>query len=264
MNETKKIVTLLIIAVVAIIGVIGINIVTSKENQKTVDKYKDMMNSKTEKLFYIGRPTCSYCQQLEPSLKEITGMYDIKYEYINIDDFNQTTLNKVLALFDTDTSTPQLFIVKKGKVINKLQGYTDRDGLFDFFKENEMIDKDEKLEAVDSNLNKLDYSKYDELINKNENNIIVVGQTGCSYCESAKPVLNALAKKYEMSINYLNITDLSEEDQGKVVNSLDIFSGDFGTPLIMVVNNKKVIDSIQGFESEEKYVNFFKKNNLIK
>ena len=83
MNEIKKIITILVIAVVAIIGVILLNIATQKENEKIMNDYKDLKNSKTEQLIYIGRPTCSYCQQLSPVLEEITDMYQVKYHYLN-------------------------------------------------------------------------------------------------------------------------------------------------------------------------------------
>ena len=264
MNETKKIITIFVAAIALIALVIGINVVTQKENKKTIEDYENLLNSKTEQLIFIGRPTCTYCIQLTPVLEEITSTYNVKYKYMNIDELSESTMNKLLNLFNTDTSTPQLLIVKNGKIVKTQEGYTDREGVFKFLQEGGMISKDEVLEAEDSNLNMIDYEKYHELINASENKIIVIAQTGCSYCESAKPVLNALAKEHEMEINWLNISELSEDDQLKVTDSLDAFKEDFGTPMIMIVKNKKVVDSIQGYENKDKYVTFFKDNGFIK
>lgn len=264
MNEKKKIITVFVAIIVLIALVIGINAITQKENEKTVEKYQNLMNNKTEQLIMIGRPTCSYCVELTPILEEITGLYDIKYTYMNTDELNEGTLNKLLKLFNTDSSTPQLLIVKDGKIVKTQEGYTDREGVFTFLQEGGMISKDEVLEANDAHLTNIDYAKYDELLNAKENKIIVVAQTGCSYCESAKPVLNQIAKENDMEINWLDITNLSEDEQAKVTASLDIFSEDFGTPLIMIVNDNKVVDSIQGYESEDKYVTFFKDNSMMK
>lgn len=264
MNEKKKLIAILIVVVAIIALVIGVNIASQKENKKIVDRYEKTLNSKTEKLIFIGRPTCSYCEQLMPVLQEITGLYKVDYTYMNTDDLNLGTVDKVLKLFDTDSSTPQLLIVKNGKVVKKQQGYTDREGLFKFLQEGNLIGKDEVLEATDSHLNKIDYKKYDEYAYGKEKKIIVIAQSGCSYCESAKPALNAIAKENELEINWLNITELSEEEQTKVIQSFEIFNQDFGTPLIMIVNNNKVLDSIQGYENKDKYVEFFKKNELIK
>lgn len=264
MNETKKIVTILIVAVIAVVGVIGLNVVSQKENEKLMETYDNLMASKEAQLIYIARPTCSYCQQFQPILEEITGMYDMKYQYMNTDEINSSTLTKLLNKFNTDSSTPQLLIVKDGKVVDTQNGYTDREGLFKFLQENGLIDKEEVLEANDAHLTKIDYEGYDAAINSDTDKLIVVAQTGCSYCEQAKPVLNQIAKDNEVEVNWLDITTLSEDEQAKVTNSLDIFSEDFGTPLIMIVKNNKVVDSIQGFESKEKYVTFLQDNDFIK
>lgn len=264
MNEKKKIIIFFAVIALMIIGVIGINYMTKKANEKTIEKFEKLIDSKTEQLIYIGSPTCSYCQQFSPVLEEITKTYDLKYEYLNVSEVSDGTLTKLLNKLGTDSSTPQVVIVKEGKVINNQQGYTDRDGFFEFLQDNGLISKDEKLEAVDANLNKIDYIKYNELINSKEDQVIVIAQTGCSYCESAKPALNAIAKENEIDINWLNITELSEEDQVNVTSSLDIFAEDFGTPLVIVVKNKKVLDSFSGYESQEQYEKFFKENNLIK
>ena len=76
-------------------------------------------------------------------------------------------------------------------------------------------------------------------------------------------MLNDIAKEYNITINYLNITDLSTEDQTSMTESLDILKDGFGTPLTIVVQNKKVIDSLEGFESEDAMLNFFKENGFI-
>lgn len=264
MNETKKIIIILIVAVIAIAGIIGLNIAMEKENKKILQEYDNLIASKEAKLIYIGRPTCSYCQQLQPVLEEITGMYNVKYQYMNTDELNNSTLTKVLNKFNTDSSTPQLIIVKEGKIVDTQQGYTDREGLFQFLQEGGMIDKDEVLEANDAHLTKIDYNGYDAAINSDTDKLIVVAQTSCSYCELAKPVLNQIAKEYEIEINWMDITTFSDEEQSKVTDSLDIFNEEFGTPLIMIVKNKKVVDSIQGFENKEKYVTFLKDNEFIK
>ena len=264
MNEKKKIIIFFAVILLMIVGVVGINYMTQKANERTIEKFEKLIDSKTEQLIYIGSPTCSYCQQFSPVLEEITKTYDLKYEYLNVSEVSDGTLTKLLNKLATDSSTPQVVIVKEGKVINVQQGYTDRDGFFKFLQDNGLISKDEKLEAVDANLNKIDYARYDKLINSKEEQIIVIAQTGCSYCESAKPALNVIAKENEIDINWLDITKLSEEDQINVTSSLDIFAEDFGTPLVIIVKDKKVVDSFSGYESQKQYETFFKKNKLIK
>lgn len=263
MNEKKKVITLLVIVVLAIVGIAGISAITSKQIDKEIEKYDKIKASKTERLVYIGRPTCSYCQQLEPVLKALTEEYNIKYEYINIDALSGATLTKVLNKFSADTSTPQLVVVKDNKVVKTQQGYTDREGLFNFFQESGLISKDEKLVAEDENLTKIDFAKYQELIASEEEQIIVVGQTGCSACATAKPILSKLAGENNITINYLNLSELSDDDVTKFTSSFKEFSSDFGTPYTIIVKDSKIVKSLQGFENEEKYKDFLRENNFI-
>ena len=75
--------------------------------------------------------------------------------------------------------------------------------------------------------------------------------------------MNEIAKDYDITINYLNITDLSTDDQSSMTESLDILKDGFGTPLTIIIENKKVIDSLEGFESKDSMIDFFKKNGFI-
>ena len=65
-----------------------------------------------------------------------------------------------------------------------------------------------------------------------------------------------------LSPNELDV--LSEDERNEFRKSLDILNSDFGTPLIMVVNDKKVVSSTQGFEDKEQMVTFLKNNKIIK
>ena len=48
-----------------------------------------------------------------------------------------------------------------------------------------------------------------------------------------------------------------------MTESLDILKDGFGTPLTIIIENKKVIDSLEGFESKDSMIDFFKKNGFI-
>ena len=267
MNENKKLLAVLGVVVAIILIIIVSMIMGNKKQEDTIKEIEQLMNTTTGELIYLGRPTCSYCQQFSPILEDASDKYEFGYYYLNTDELSTENLTKVLDMLEIDQDgfgTPTLAVVRNGKQDGVQIGYTDAEGLFNFLQTNGIIPEDAVYEADDANLNKIDYTQYQDIINGDEKQIIVFAQTGCSHCEEARPVLNDIAKEYNITINYLNITDLSTEDQTSMTESLDILADGFGTPLTIVVQNKEVIDSIEGFESEESMINFFKENGFIK
>ena len=112
---------------------------------------------------------------------------------------------------------------------------------------------------------KIDFAKYRELIaeNNSEKSIIVLGQTGCSACNSARPVLSNVALLYGITINYLNITDLSDEESAELSASFEELQEDFGTPFTLIVQNGEIVDTQSGYLDEATFVTFFQENGLI-
>ena len=266
MNENKKLLVILGIVVLVILAIIGSSVLGTKKQEETIKEIEKLMDSKTGELIYLGRPTCTYCEKFSPILESASDKYQFGYYYLNTDELSSTNLTKVLELLEIDPDsfgTPTLAVVKNGKKEAVQPGYTDAEGLFKFLQSNKIISEDAAYESDDANLNKIDYEQYKEIINSNEKQIIVFAQTGCSHCEEARPNLNEIAKDYDITINYLNITDLSADDQSSMTESLDILKDGFGTPLTIIIENKKVIDSLEGFESKDSMIDFFKKNGFI-
>lgn len=266
MNETKKLFTVLGVVVAVIAVIIIAAVVGGQREQEVIDEIKELMNSETGELIYIGRPGCSYCQQFSPILEDASDEYQFGYYYLNTDELSDTNLQTILDMLEIDADsfgTPTMAVVRNGKQDGLQIGYTDAEGVFDFLQTNGIIGEDVEYVADDVNLNKIGYEEYEEIINSDEKQIVVFAQTGCSHCEEARPVLNDIAEEYGITINYLNITDLSTDDQTSMTESLDILSDGFVTPLTIVVQNKEVIDSIEGFDSEETMVEFFKENGFI-
>ena len=75
--------------------------------------------------------------------------------------------------------------------------------------------------------------------------------------------INKIALSY-ININYLNTDEFKDDDQEKLVNSDDTFTNGFGTPLLLVVSNNKIVDSVDGLTDNAHYTEFFKKYGYIK
>ena len=109
--------------------------------------------------------------------------------------------------------------------------------------------------------------EYKEIINKIENKedlVLLISQTTCSHCESYKPKLKDVAKKYKVEIYYIDIDLLEEEEYDELESYLSI--GSSGTPLTIFLKNgdeSTVANRIKGDTSKEKIVKKLKSNGFI-
>lgn len=262
MNENKRIMIVgIFIAVIALI----IPIVSYVNTKKTEAVMKEFTTSfeKTEKnLLYIGRNTCDYCQIFTPQLQDLDEVYNIDYTYINTDEITQNQLNEIFEKLEINASefgTPYIAVVQDGKVIDKNQGFISEDPLFEFLQKHEIIKKEETAP-----LNYINYDEYTTLLNTNAKEIIVYGQVGCGACEAARPILYEISRKSNVKINYFNVSYLTEDQSEGFGNSLAFLNeNEWGTPLMVVVENKKVIANLNGAADIEGYTKFLKDNGFI-
>ena len=262
MNENKKM--LIIIGVVSLMLVIlpATIMINNKRSEKILEQVSEYMKDEDSKVIYIGRDNCYYCNLFEPEIELLKENIDLDYLYVNTNNLTSTDLSKLLENLEIDESdfgTPYLVVTKDNEIIDKSSGYRSEDVLFDYLKEHGVIDED-----VELGLNYVDYSEYTNLIGSNEKQIIVIGQSGCSACSSAKPHLYELAYEYEVKINYLNVSVLDEESSETFQTSLDFYEKNgISTPTMLIVSNKEVVDSLVGSVDTEKYVEFLTENGFI-
>jgi len=114
-----------------------------------------------------------------------------------------------------------------------------------------------------SKLENITYSKYKELINNKESFVLEVMRDGCGHCETLAPRLKKVASDYDVEIKVINLAKLSEEDYLEFTK--EISTG--ATPTIIFYKEgveKSMATRIIGSVSEEKIINKFKDNGIIK
>lgn len=267
MNEQKKLYIILGGVVAIIILMLGINFINEYNSKKHLEKFEETLVQEEKQMILIGREGCSYCQMFTPLLEYMRDQYGFEYLYIDTDKITNKGLNSVIEKLDIDPDdfgTPHLSIVQAGNVIDSIPGYVDEQELLTFLKENGYADKNASVP-----LNYLTFESYKEIIKSNTPEVIVIGQTGCGYCMLSKPALLSIADKYNVKINYLNMTDLSDLENSEQIleqfnTSLSYLSEEeWGTPLMLVVKDGKVIGHSNGFVSEDTYVEFLKEKGII-
>lgn len=263
MNENKKmmIMGIIVLAVIAIIPLTAL--FTSAKSKEILEEVNEYIKDDDYNIVYIGRDDCTYCIFFEPEIELLSEELDVDYLYVNTNELKSSHFDKLLKDLEIDESdfgTPYLVITKDGKIIDKNAGYMPEYKLLEYLKEQGVVEEDENLP-----LNYLEYEDYTKVINSNENQILLIAQSGCEGCTKARPVLYELAEEYDVKINYLNASMLSEEDATSFQESLSFFEENgISTPMMLVVSNGKVIDSLVGSIDKDAYVDFLKENNFIK
>ena len=194
-------------------------------------------------------------------------------EYFEIDaaTLGLKQREEIIEKLEIEGKTPTTVIVQNGKVIDVAQGYTEGRHYVEFFASNELLPED-AVYSKEANLTFIDMDEYEDIVEEKGTHVVVIGQTTCSHCIAIKPALNKVAGEYDLTINYLNLTEMSEEEYNDFEESLKeieyndpdfVEKGEFGTPLTLIIENGKVKDYISGQRTNSQLVREFKKAGLI-
>lgn len=262
MNEKKK--SLILIGIIAIfvllitVGIIGDNAKSKKE----LDKFMNLYNSSEQHMILIGKDACSYCQAFKPNMDFMAQHYGFKYEYIDVEKLNASHYNKLLETLNLaadDFGTPYTVVTQNGKKVDELAGAVEEDQLFSFLKKYKYVSENEKLL-----INYVNYNGYEKALYSKDAQVIAIGKSSCIYCKMVKATLNKIIKENKITINYLNLELLTEDELKKLYSSLDFFgTEDWGTPTFLIVKEGKLLGSISGMQEEQTFISEFKKYNII-
>lgn len=146
----------------------------------------------------------------------------------------------------------------KGKSSNQLSENVD-EILSNAQKESSNVKEEEQKDLPEINMD-----TYLEYYNGEEKKIVLLARPTCSYCQIAEPIIKKVAKDYDLAIDYLNTDNFKDDDTQKLINSDEFFKEGYGTPILLVVGEGKIIDKVDGLTDSAHYVDFFKRNEFIK
>ena len=194
-------------------------------------------------------------------LSDISKEYNIKYKMIEAYLLSNNQKEKLNSILEISTVEDQIIIiVKDAKIIGSIR---------DIGTKNEYLNKLEEynfIEKLSNYITYVNYSKYSNLLNNDNKNIIVIGKDECRYCDSVIETLNTIAINYDIDINYINVGSIDSEIANSVKKTLDslYYRDGFTTPLILIVENNRLLDYIVGVSNEQYLVDIFKENGIIK
>ena len=119
-------------------------------------------------------------------------------------------------------------------------------------------------EKEQKDLPEINMDTYLEYYNGEENKIVLLARPTCHYCQIAEPIIKKIAKDYNLNIDYLNTDNFSEDDNSKLMHSDEFFNEGYGTPVLLVVGQGKIVDKVDGLTDTNHYIEFFKDTGFIK
>lgn len=96
--------------------------------------------------------------------------------------------------------------------------------------------------------------KFYDYYEREEPTLIVYASTQCGYCVLQEPIVERIAELYDIDYLYMDITQLSSAEVSKVGELLDCAGN--GTPTSVIVENGKVVKSMEGMAEGKEYVSF--------
>lgn len=126
-------------------------------------------------------------------------------------------------------------------------------------KESDAITENEQGE-----LTEIKIDTYLEYLAGESKKAILIARPTCRYCQIAEPIIKKIIKDYNVEINYLNTDGFEGDDTARFTASDETFTNGFGTPMLIVVSNGKIIDKVDGLTDTAHYIDFLKSNEIIK
>ena len=263
-NNLFIIITSFVVLVLLAICVITIS-VKPTYSKLTFDEFKNIESG----LVYFG--------DLDSDVKKLLKKYDQSFtikEYIVL-DYNVEDLNTFLKENKLNT------IEEKGYVfVNNGVPVWSGDKTFNEKELNEEINYQLNGTLRSSDIVYKIPSKAEDMvniINSKKYTVTVMSKSDCSYCTLYQPVINNIAKNYNLDIYYLDRDKYSESDYKKFKNldlevKEDCTTGGLATttksevqyPLLLITKNGKSVDCILGYRSENEVLELLSKYNIIK
>ncbi len=110
-----------------------------------IDKYLEFYQQPENKVVFIGRPTCGYCQIAHPIVEKINKDYDLNIYYLNTDDFvgdDESNFAKSNDYLSEGYGTPMLFVISNNEIVDMVDGLTDTSHYVEFLKKNGFISEE--------------------------------------------------------------------------------------------------------------------------
>lgn len=239
-----------LILIIALSAIISNTLPKAEEvefNNVSYTEYKELLNSSELEFIYVGHESCGYCQMTVPVLGELQEEYSITFNYLDTDTMTSddyVDISNTAEVFAGEWGTPTLLAIKDGTVLGTVSG-------FDEAKIRSLVSTEMGYPVEEVEFNNVSYTEYKELLSSSELEFIYVGHDSCGYCQMTVPLLGELQEEYSITFNYLDTDIMTSEDFTDISSTAEVFAGEWGTPTLLAVKDKKVISTVSGYREIE-------------
>ena len=229
-------------------------------NANIIEEVKTILDTDYS-LIYLPYKNKKEVKKQEEILKDICSDYEINYKKIDaylLSSSQHTKLNTLLQISKVEEQI--IILVKNKKIIGSIRDISNKKAYLEKLKEYKFV------EEINSLITFINLNEFNNLLNNNEKNIIVIGKDDCKYCDSVITTLNDIAINYDIKINYINVGKLDSEISLEVEERIMElgYNDGFTTPMVLIVENNKLLNYVIGFASEQYFVDIFTENGIIK
>lgn len=117
-----------------------ITLETAGFNELSLSEYLELIKEDEKNIILVARPTCAYCEEFSPILKQAMDDMDLTINYVDTDKFSNDDWDTFYAslsyLNENEWGTPLTLIVQNGEVVDANNGYVELDDIKTFFTDN--------------------------------------------------------------------------------------------------------------------------------
>jgi len=263
----------IILLVLILLGTLSLTSKSKSDSKRMIDNFYKFYKSNEYKVI------CYYDSEKEGSeayyeldyLLQLSKQYGIEYTEVDSSKISEKNNNKIKNLLGIEGINPTTVVVKNKKIIAQQEGFIESNRLVELLIDAKVLEKDSKLKSID-NLKFIDYDKFKDIVEDEDTNIVVVGQSACKYCNSIKPILNNISKAYKIDINYFNVNEETTDNLKEFFDKIPDMGYDdeklktdetFYMPTVLIIKDGKIVSYLQNEHTLEEYVDYFKENDVI-
>lgn len=116
--------------------------------------------------------------------------------------------------------------------------------------------------AIDTNIVDISLENYKEAVKSKDKTLIYVDNSKESTYQSFRETVEGVMSAKDMEMKFLDLDKIKKDELVVFMDQIDITKDTYMIPLLLVVENGKVVDSNQGILTEIEFQDFLSRNSI--